>query len=337
MTAGYHHEDVENLIVLLAHVGKRWVEVDAHGAAIDVPPLLAMLRDLKERLIGDDSVEAIAERLRAQLAEQFKGMLATYGEQSEALEAIARALGGEMDAGGFFDQTGRKVFTIRELPAAVGRALRDPTEMDGTDGAHPAWWRGHDDGAKGVARALYLVAAHGRCHEARFSDHAVERAAAEIEQLRLDAVTWNRYALTYRTRWQEALAEVAQALAEVALYGRCHGAQYSYEFVERAAWVIGVLRSEFEAIRDACPPGRAPLAYIEELKADSLHKRDSMERNIALRIEAEQAAARLREEAAEARAEADRVRRVVSGELTGAVKEAERLRAELENRGKVNK
>lgn len=35
--------------------------------------------------------------------------------------------------------------------------MNDDPELDGTDGAHPAWWRGNDDGVKSVVQILQKI------------------------------------------------------------------------------------------------------------------------------------------------------------------------------------
>ena len=44
--------------------------------------------------------------------------------------------------------------TLRE---ALEEARKDNEELDGTDAAHPAWWRGQDYGADSICRALTKV------------------------------------------------------------------------------------------------------------------------------------------------------------------------------------
>jgi Arc/MetJ family transcription regulator len=70
----------------------------------------------------------------------------------------------------------------------------DDAQWDGTDAAHPAWWRGHDDGSRGMAEKLWehiveLVDAGQRLRES-LSDHcpgiayidAWDSAVAELPQ-----------------------------------------------------------------------------------------------------------------------------------------------------------
>lgn len=61
--------------------------------------------------------------------------------------------------------------------------VEDDPESDATDAAHPAWWRGHDSGARGVALALIKVAVAGRAG-GTFAGQEVELAAGAIQDLR---------------------------------------------------------------------------------------------------------------------------------------------------------
>lgn len=69
--------------------------------------------------------------------------------------------------------------TIEELREKLS-AIDDPT-LDCTEGAHPAWWRGHDDGARGTAKAMLRVAKEGK--NGVFHPD-LEEAATAIEELR---------------------------------------------------------------------------------------------------------------------------------------------------------
>ncbi len=62
--------------------------------------------------------------------------------------------------------------------------LSDNACFDETDGAHPAWWRGHRNGGAGVARALFRVAREGLIPGARFGASEVQEAADAIGALR---------------------------------------------------------------------------------------------------------------------------------------------------------
>lgn len=69
----------------------------------------------------------------------------------------------------------------------TGHYMADGPELDATDGAHPAWWRGHDSGCVGTAKQLLKVARNG----GTFGNPDLEAARKEIARL---------YAIEKRTR-----------------------------------------------------------------------------------------------------------------------------------------
>jgi hypothetical protein len=114
-------------------------------------------------------------------------------------------------------------------------SLRDRPEFDGTDGAHPAWWRGHDDGAKGMAKLVEELRAKLAENDESFNaanevynSHLKELEAklAEAEKVNLDlwrrrddrtetvkghwrgaqrrAENWKAAAKIFWTRWQQS-------------------------------------------------------------------------------------------------------------------------------------
>lgn len=58
----------------------------------------------------------------------------------------------------------------------------DYPEQDGTDAAHPAWWRGSDWGSVQTAKALLRVASGDL--EGTFTDPSIQEAAKTIQELR---------------------------------------------------------------------------------------------------------------------------------------------------------
>lgn len=66
----------------------------------------------------------------------------------------------------------------------------DRPEDDATDAAHPAWWRGHDNGAAGTAKALLRVAL-GEIDANGFSA-PLAPAAKAIEILRAESEKWEK-------------------------------------------------------------------------------------------------------------------------------------------------
>jgi hypothetical protein len=59
---------------------------------------------------------------------------------------------------------------------------KDNPAFDGTDGAHPAWWRGQDAGAKGVIKALTQVLDKG--HVGKFGSPELEALATRVAGFR---------------------------------------------------------------------------------------------------------------------------------------------------------
>lgn len=79
--------------------------------------------------------------------------------------------------------------------AAAGY-YRDEPDLDATDGAHPAWWRGHDNGAKGMLEVKAKLE---------------KRVAELLEALRLSIL--REFGL--HARAEKAEAELAEARAEI--------------------------------------------------------------------------------------------------------------------------
>jgi hypothetical protein len=91
----------------------------------------------------------------------------------------------------------------REIVEARMSAATDDPALDGTDGAHPAWWRGHAVAESRMARAL--SGAQHREREAR-NEVAVLRA-------RLDALIHREMsAVAQRDALARLFADVGQAL-----------------------------------------------------------------------------------------------------------------------------
>ena len=83
---------------------------------------------------------------------------------------------------------------------------RDYPALDGTDGAHPAWWRGCDSGSKQTALRLQHVALYGR-DGGTYASESVERAASAIHQ----RVTDLEYQLALARRQMRMLEELIAA------------------------------------------------------------------------------------------------------------------------------
>jgi len=65
---------------------------------------------------------------------------------------------------------GKEKKAIELLQASNKKLLEaNNPELDSTDGAHPAWWRGHVNGAEGVTRVMLKAFTEAR-HNGKFSD-----------------------------------------------------------------------------------------------------------------------------------------------------------------------
>lgn len=113
------------------------------------------------------------------------------------------------------------VFAAR--PMRVGVSLdrvyveqywRDDPEDDATDAAHPAWWRGHDNGAEGTAKLLAKVARGEVAMPGRLG--SIGDAAREIEAVRarVKELESQREQLMAVTQRQKGLLDRATDLAE---------------------------------------------------------------------------------------------------------------------------
>lgn len=80
----------------------------------------------------------------------------------------------------------------------------DDPSLDATDGAHPAWWRGHDHGANKAAEAIIAVIMSGK-HAGTFATGAVEAAAVFARGMVLG--------------WEHRLASLAKECALLAEQG----------------------------------------------------------------------------------------------------------------------
>lgn len=60
----------------------------------------------------------------------------------------------------------------------------DDPELDATEGAHPAWWRGHDAGAAGVVKALAALLDHPEIAGADFTSPELTELGRRIIGMR---------------------------------------------------------------------------------------------------------------------------------------------------------
>lgn len=138
------------------------------------------------------------------------------GRLADRLEAEARRYGTK-ECPAFMDREGRLATTVgvedlRALLDEAARALRsardtgqlqDDPELDATDFAHPAWWRGEEHGVEMTVRALMRVLDEG--HQGTFGSPALETLAQRLSLLR-DTEQRLRDALEQAARWFDAYA-----------------------------------------------------------------------------------------------------------------------------------
>lgn len=142
-----------------------------------------------------------------------------------------------------------------QLAAAINRAeeLRDNPELDATDAAHPAWWRGHDHTARRVGeelqkareraelaqrtmmvavgqrdelrdaarRLLYSLPVCGIC--TRPGTRIVEEAPDESPRYRCDKCQAGEWLGEVETEWAAAVRELAKVLEGDAAVARKGG------------------------------------------------------------------------------------------------------------------
>lgn len=130
-----------------------------------------------------------AEKLKELSLPQFKGVHFPDTELQQVLS--------DLDAWNWF---------VSCLAEAATRG--DNPDLDATDGAHPAWWRGNESGSNATADALASVALTGRARV--FANQQVERAAQLIEVLRVT----DRRATEERERMRGLLNECMPVICD---------------------------------------------------------------------------------------------------------------------------
>lgn len=91
-------------------------------------------------------------------------------DASARIEALEAELKVHADvAQEWANQCQRSQKELAESKAECER-LRDNPSDDATDAAHPAWWRGHDNGANGMAKLVEKLRAEGERLRARIED-----------------------------------------------------------------------------------------------------------------------------------------------------------------------
>lgn len=98
------------------------------------------------------------------------------------------------------------VLRARRLLLATDQKPRDDPDLDGTDGAHPAWWRGNDAGVDGACmrieealdgRSLKGFVGYARLERLRRRVAALRGGAAELSFAALRAANASRCASSY--------------------------------------------------------------------------------------------------------------------------------------------
>lgn len=88
--------------------------------------------------------------------------------------------------------------------------IYDRPEDDATDGAHPAWWRGHDHGSQKVAELLFRVCLEGATVGAHYAA-PVAQVVLAIEALR----SMTRAHETALREWQDEAAKLLGRVIEL--------------------------------------------------------------------------------------------------------------------------
>lgn len=110
-----------------------------------------------------------------------------------------------------------------ELQDRADHATVDNPGYDGTDAAHPAWWRGEEHGSDFTADVLRGVAENGKV--GTYGGERVERAALAIEGLRL-----------------KIAAILATATAVLDVISNETDESYNYDVVEGATAIVDAIR-----------------------------------------------------------------------------------------------
>jgi len=153
---------------------------------------------------------------------------------------------------------------------------KDDPDMDATDGAHPAWWRGHDNGAAGMTKLLskkllavqQLAQYHGERVRRLLLDHAKSAGTSGYLAEHLAATAalglWEQIMAEGRDRARglpvveqlhsdrERLAQTAHehlTLARAAMreHQKQYGAASPYEVCKQLLLAIDVLAEALEA------------------------------------------------------------------------------------------
>lgn len=128
----------------------------------------SIARNLRAVTFTDDEEHLLTGRRCLRLADVLDRVLS----ENERLTSTVATLKAELEPRDIDDEMGKR--TVRW-------GLDDPA-LDGTDAAHPAWWRGNDDGVKAVVKIVNDLL-DGKPHVGTFGNADLEMAAQRIATL----------------------------------------------------------------------------------------------------------------------------------------------------------
>lgn len=174
----------------------------AQASADDVPALVAAVREREATIAAQDAALTT-------LYDEHNRRGAELAEENARLRAHLRAIAEELATLADDDPTPSADTIVERMRAERAQwevereritreALadsRDAPDLDATDGAHPAWWRGHDAGCRGMREAWERACTErdaaigevGRRGEV-ISHERTLRATAEMERDALRAI-----------------------------------------------------------------------------------------------------------------------------------------------------
>lgn len=140
--------DLEEISAILAEAQAEAVKWNACCAALRA----AILKYIKSNFTT--ATAGKAERELLEVGTLF------YKDAGQNLLTHIAALEAELVDKG--ERIGHWVKRVEQLEAQLATSLPDDPETDGTDAAHPAWWRGQERGVDGAAQSILNVIAKGR-------------------------------------------------------------------------------------------------------------------------------------------------------------------------------
>lgn len=151
-----------------------------------------------------ESLQTWNAALHAQLAENDAELEKSMRERDgwqERVDAIATALGDKTEWSNLNDRGYNATVLAAELHIALAEKeaefarLQDRAEFDATDGAHPAWWRGHD---RAEAKFRELIAAKDALIANR--EDAIKLLERDLRAARADLVRLREERDHYRAK-----------------------------------------------------------------------------------------------------------------------------------------